>query len=171
MADSKVKTATVHITDDTHRNFVEGAHNGVRFKVPVGKDVQVNEGAFTALKDSGVKMNVIEPLPGEAVDEGSSAASTLEGTAIRLGGGADNNITPEGEPAELSQRPDARTNEQKEKLQLANVTDPEQGATGGSAGARGLPVDTSAAKTAKAPAKTAAKAPAKKAAAKKAAGK
>jgi hypothetical protein len=166
MADSKVKTATVHITDDTHRNFVEGAHNGVRFKVPVGKDVQVNEGAFTALKDSGVKMNVIEPLPGEAVDEGSSAASTLEGTATRLlapGEGDDGNAGRE--VAELSQRPDARTDEQKSELQLANVSDPKQGAKGDSAGARGLPVDTSAAKE-PAKAATATKAPAKRAPAK-----
>jgi hypothetical protein len=165
MADSKVKMATVHITDETHRNFVEGAHNGVRFKVPVGKDTQVNEGTFTALQDSGVKMNVIEPLPGAAADEGSSAAATLEGTAIRLGGGADGPINPENPPAELSQRPDARTDEQKSELQLANVSDPKQGAKGDSAGARGLAVDTSAAKPA------AAKAPAKKPAAKKAAGK
>jgi hypothetical protein len=165
MADSKVKMATVHITDETHRNFVEGAHNGVRFKVPVGKDTQVNEGTFTALQDSGVKMNVIEPLPGAAADEGSSAAATLEGTAIRLGGGADGPINPENPPAELSQRPDARTDEQKSELQLANVSDPKQGAKGDSAGARGLPVDTSAAKE-PAKAATATKAPAKRAPAK-----
>lgn len=77
-------TATIKIEKGERRGRVRGAVNGQPFDLPVDQEVQVTAGQLAALNNSGVKFSTITPLAGEDADEGSSASSTVKGTATRL---------------------------------------------------------------------------------------
>lgn len=77
--------ATVTFDKDKHGGNVRGAVNGQPFSFAVGKPVQVTEAQLEVLTNSGATFTVNTPLAGVGADEGSSASTTLTGTAIRLG--------------------------------------------------------------------------------------
>lgn len=84
-ADAPAKgVATIKIEKGERRGRVRGAVNGQQFDLPVDAEVQVTAAQLTALTNSGVKFSTITPLAGEDADEGSSASSTIGGTATRL---------------------------------------------------------------------------------------
>lgn len=119
------------IAAESHRNAVHGAHNGVRYDLPVGKEIEVNEGVLGVLADSGVSFNRVE---GEG--EGSPASSTTEvlpGTAYDEGVP---NIGAGGEPRTLSQTTDPDATDAG-KTQAVNVVEGE-GNVGATASERGL---------------------------------
>ncbi len=137
------KATSIIIKDnETHRNMVHGSHNGVRFDLPVGKEIEVNEGVLAALGDSGISFSTVE-----GAGEGSSASSTevLPGTAYDESGPL--LVGVDGEPRTLSQvtDPDATdagktqaVNVVKDKGNVgATVTD--RGLAGG-AGAANMPL-------------------------------
>lgn len=103
-------TATIKFDKTHHGGKVRGAVNGQRFEFDVGKDVQVTAAQLSALQDSGAKFEIVTPLAGEDADEGSSASSTLTGTATRAeepkpgATGADGELK---DPPELKQTPDS----------------------------------------------------------------
>jgi hypothetical protein len=103
------KTATIRFDGKTHRGNVRGGVNGQHFSLPVDQDVSVTAAQLQMLRDSGTKFEIVSPLAGEDADEGSSASSTVEGTAVRAeppaSNEADNPALKQGD-ATLSQRTD-----------------------------------------------------------------
>lgn len=101
-------TATIKFDKTHHGGRVRGAVNGQKFDLPVGVDVQVTAAQLEALQASDAKFEIVTPLAGEDADEGSSASSTLTGTATRLEPAAQA-TAPDGElkdPPELKQTTD-----------------------------------------------------------------
>lgn len=105
-------TATIKIAKvpGVRRDHIDVVANGRRYKIPTGQEVEVNEAAYNALKDSRYDFETISPLTGAGAGEGSSASdsSTVGGTAIRAiapgeddGQGSTAPLTEE--PHELSQ--------------------------------------------------------------------
>ena len=141
------KATTIHISNTTHSGNIDGAHNGVRFSVPVGQDVAVNEGTLTALQDSGVDLRVVSPSGGAAGEGSPAASTTVIGTATRdvpantgtdlVGNDAD------AKPVTLSQLVDKDVTDAS-KTQAANADTSDKG-TGITTAQRGLPVDNSSA--------------------------
>lgn len=123
MAEAKKNTATIKIEKDnaTHRGVVRGAHNGKKFELPVGKEIEVTEGQLNALRDSRVDFTTVSPLAGEDADEGSSASSTVTGTAFRAETNDEENKALDSGDAELSQRTDEqlRTDSQEAAAEAA----------------------------------------------------
>lgn len=97
--------------DKIHGNVVRGAVNGQRFELPVGKDTPVSEAILNNLRNSHVDFSIVTPPAGEGADEGSSAPSTVEHTAIRAEDAPAGAPTDEDgnllDPPELRQIPDA----------------------------------------------------------------
>jgi hypothetical protein len=77
-------TATIKFDKVQHGGVVRGAVNGQKFEFPVDKEVQVTAAQLAVLNDSHAKYETISPLAGEDADEGSSASSTIGGTATRM---------------------------------------------------------------------------------------
>lgn len=103
--------AVIHIDKVKHGGAVRGAVNGQRYELPVGSDVPVSEAILNSLRDSHVEFSIVTPPAGEAADEGSSAASTVEHTAIRgedpVAGAPTDEDGKLLDPPELRQIPDA----------------------------------------------------------------
>lgn len=100
-------TATIKFDKTHHGGRVRGAVNGQKFDLPVGVDVQVTAAQLEVLQASDAKFEIVTPLAGEDADEGSSASSTVTGTATRLEPAAQ--ATAQGElkdPPELKQTTD-----------------------------------------------------------------
>lgn len=105
-------TAVIRFEKSDHRGRVRGAVNGQKFEFPVDKDVTVTAAQLGALRDSNRTFTTVTPLAGEGADEGSSAPSTLHGTAFRADAGpAEENpaISEDGKDQthDLRQIPDA----------------------------------------------------------------
>lgn len=81
--DHPAGTAIINIDKVKHGGAVRGAVNGQKFELPVGSDVTVTEAVLNNLRDSHVEFSTVSPLAGEDADEGSSASSTVTGTALR----------------------------------------------------------------------------------------
>lgn len=161
---AQAKTATIKIEKDnpSHRGVVRGAVNGQRFELEVGKEVQVTRAQMAALKDSRVEFTTVTPFAGEDADEGSSASSTVTGTAIRAEPPERVNEGLAQGDHELSQRTDE---ELKAESQEAGAAAGEASATETTSTAETKP--KSAAKPKAAATKPKTSAPAKKAAANK----
>lgn len=117
MADKKAQTATIRFDKDKHGGTVRGAVNGQAFEFPVDTDVEVTAAQLEALTQSNSTFTTVKPLDEDA-DVGSSASSTLEGTAMRLEEPPATPKDEDGNPAptpELSQRTDEELTQQSQQ--------------------------------------------------------
>lgn len=123
--EKKVATATIKIDKEQHGGKVRGTINGQKFELPVGTDVEVTGEQLSVLSDSNVAFDVVKPLD-EAEDEGSSSASTVEDTAIRLETDQGGEESMQQDTPELSQRTDeelAKDSQEASKEQAGEQAD------------------------------------------------
>ncbi len=75
--------ATINIDKAKHGAVVRGAVNGQPFEFKTGSDIPVTAAQLGALTDSHIEFSTVTPPAGVDADEGSSASTTVSGTAIR----------------------------------------------------------------------------------------
>ncbi len=111
--------ATIKIDKDKHGAVVRGAVNGQPFEFKTGSDIPVTEAQLGALTDSHIEFTTVSPPAGVDADEGSSASTTVSGTAIRA---EEPNLPKVGEDGKPLETPELRQITDKELTEGADQT-------------------------------------------------